>query len=429
MVPLVTRGLAPLAEVVDAMVDGARSTTAAAGGGAIRTLTAAGVETAAGVKELVHSPGFLLLGPTPEVNHDTTQLKSLLKAASATAAEAQEISCLCSRILESTNAKVSKLPTHQERCSAAEGARGRLRELRSRVLEADHHGHYHHAPSPVAALAHLEDGYDLGALDSDLASLSEISSGLRYQHEMRLSRLRSAKKKALELVEGHGEREARIMDVLSFVITYSLRNQRCFDSAHATLKTVAEQEAVLRWRYEDDSRIILQLREAFSSEATAARRLADAKGALLRWREGVFEGLDEVLVEYAGESAAARGRLEYMRALQHQTATLQRLREEIVRLADEVRSGLEPLRLELLEVDTRLAVATWSDNLPGDSEPMPAVVGGLIGRDARHLSTLREELQKAIDDRSRCMQHLSQVVDEMDSRLAQRLWHDMSPLH
>ena len=82
------------------------------------------------------------------------------------------------------------------------------------MLEADHHGHYHHAPSPVAALAHLEDGYDLGALDSDLASLSEISSGLRYQHEMRLSRLRSAKKKALELVEGHGAREARIMDVL-----------------------------------------------------------------------------------------------------------------------------------------------------------------------------------------------------------------------
>ena len=442
---------------------------------AVDSFAKAVLGTISRVNALTRDPDFMAVeGPVPHVRDEISQLKALLKVASSSSSSSSFLTSrpsstrrdnnatfsgggqipyggdidvvedgsvagiirLCREIIESSAGKKPplRLKTRKQRMTSIKDARRRLEHLRNEIIEIESDRCYVTDSKTNAEPLVPVDDYDLQALTADLASLAEIKAGLSHQHKARSARLKERKKKAHLFVEGHGEREAIIMNVLRFAVLFARRNQESFEAANRAVLSAKAEEAVLEEHFNDDSRVIRRLQDMLSKEAHEARLIQDAKTALLEWRKEVFEGMDKSLQRSGGHEAEAQEKLEYVYALQQQTHVLQQLRSEAVRLAGELRSEKEPLKRQLLEVETRLALGDWIHCQDGDGfedalqlaqASRPAIPPSIAG-EAKRLQSLRATLREALSDQSACLDDLTHVVDDMDARLAQKLWHGLS---
>jgi hypothetical protein len=171
---------------------------------------------------------------------------------------------------------------------------------------------------------------------------------------------------------------------------------------------------------------------ALARDRREAELVDGASRALEAWRSGLFARLDETLAQHGSEQALAADHAEYTRALQRHSFALQQLRGELSRLAADVASGVPALQERLLEVDTRLALAAWHDggDLGAASDGLGAAGGlggqgygvGVAREQSQGLHGVRAAVQAALRDRSLCLADLAAVAEDMDARMAQRVW-------
>ena len=181
---------------------------------------------------------------------------------------------------------------------------------------------------------------------------------------------------------------------------------------------------------------------SLSRNRREAELVDGAAAALETWRHGLFQRLDDALAAHGSEQAMARDHAEYTRALQRHSFALQQLRAELARLAADVASGIPALQERLLEVDTRLALAAWHDGgdlgassssssssggggggLSGPSSSGRQSYGvGVAREQSQSLHGVRAAAQAALAERNACLADLNAVAEEMDARMAQRVW-------
>jgi hypothetical protein len=176
---------------------------------------------------------------------------------------------------------------------------------------------------------------------------------------------------------------------------------------------------------------------SLSRNRREAELVDGAAAALDTWRNGLFQRLDDALAAHGSEQAMARDHAEYTRALQRHSFALQQLRAELSRLAADVASGVPALQERLLEVDTRLALAAWHDggDLGANSNTTSGGSGsgsnssssqgygvGIAREQSQSLHGVRAAVQAALAERNSCLADLNSVAEEMDARMAQRVW-------
>jgi len=129
----------------------------------------------------------------------------------------------------------------------------------------------------------------------------------------------------------------------------------------------------------------------------------------------------------------------YVRSLQRHSFALQQLRNELARLSGDISAGMPALRERLLELDTRLALAAWTEGAGGHGDdgtgggmmyggagsettgPSRAL-GSVSSARAGDLARSRASVERALGERAAAVEDLEAVMEDMDARLAQRVW-------